>query len=93
MKLRKLSLLALAGVAAAGFSGCAQPYDTDNYGRGVQAEPTHNFFGLVKTTTGSFAPVPETSLVNLRSADVSARRDFSGDSVSLFWGAINYTDY
>jgi hypothetical protein len=89
---RSFLLLALAGAATAAFSGCGQPYDTDHYGRSAQVEPSHNFLGIVKTAPGSYAPVALTT-IPLHSNEVSARRDFSGTNVSLFWGAITFADY
>ncbi|MDR1496820.1 MAG: hypothetical protein LBS59_00180 [Puniceicoccales bacterium] len=78
--------------AVAALSGCGQPYDTDHYGNAVGVEPSHNFLGVVKTYPGSYRPV-ETVTVPLHSNEVSARRDFSGTNVSLFWGAITFADY
>jgi hypothetical protein len=90
--LRKLFFLAVAGTAATAFIGCGQPYDTDSYGRGVYVEPAHSFFGIVKVAPHNFTPVEPTTF-SLSSTDVSARRDFSGDRVSFFWGLITFTDY
>lgn len=78
--------------AAALLTGCGQAYDTDYYGSSVAIEPSHNFFGLVKTSPGSFIPVDETT-IHLPTSQISAARDFSGNNVSLFWGALTITDY
>jgi hypothetical protein len=91
-QLRKLFLLVAAGATAAAFTGCGQPYDTDNYGRGVYVEPSHNFFGIVKVAPHNFTPVDPTTFP-LSSSEISARRDFSGDRISFFWDLITFTDY
>ncbi|MDR2982763.1 MAG: hypothetical protein LBV12_11010 [Puniceicoccales bacterium] len=90
--LRPLALCA-AVTAITAFSGCGTAYDTDNHGKSVQLEPSHNFFGIVKTSPGSFIPVENNSTVRLSSDEIYAGRDISGNNVSLFWGALTFTDY
>ncbi|MDR2844729.1 MAG: hypothetical protein LBV28_01405 [Puniceicoccales bacterium] len=90
--IRTLSLFAFAGAAAVALSGCGTDYETAGYGPSIQIEPSYNFFGIVKTTPASFLVVPSTS-VHVSSSDLTATRDYSGNNVSLLWGAITFTDY
>lgn len=89
MTLRTLALSSLAASALV-FSGCSA-YDTDNYGSSVQIEPSHNFLGIVKTSPGSY--IPTGNALVLSTDELMARRDFSGNNVELFWGALTITDY
>ncbi|MDR1818258.1 MAG: hypothetical protein LBR07_08880 [Puniceicoccales bacterium] len=89
---RLLSLLALA-VITAGFSACGQRYDTANYGNEVQIETGHNLgFGLLKISPHNYVTLDPTT-IETRSTEYTARREFSGNKVELFWGAISFTDY
>ncbi len=90
--LRPLFLCSAAVAVSALFSACGQAYDTDYHGSSVSIEPSHNFLGIVKTTPDAYIPVNETT-VRLRSSEIYAGRDISGNNVSLFWGLITYTDY
>ena len=42
-------------IASAALVGCTT-YDTPNHGRNVSMEPAHNFLGIVKVESGSYAP-------------------------------------
>jgi hypothetical protein len=78
-------------IASAALVGCTT-YDTPNHGRNVSMEPAHNFLGIVKVESGSFAPNDLPSIgVNMR--EFSGRRITSCDRVTLLWGAVTLTDY
>ena len=51
--MKQLALATL--IASAALVGCTT-YDTPNHGRNVSMEPSHNFLGLVKVESGSYAP-------------------------------------
>lgn len=91
--LRPLTLSAAAIAVAISFAACGTAYDTDNHGNSVHIEPSHNFFGLVKTSPGSYLPKDPNDGIVLSSDEIYAGRDISGNNVSLFWGAITFTDY
>ena len=78
-------------IASAALVGCTT-YDTPNHGRNVSTEPAHNFLGVVKVESGSFAPNDRPTIgVNMR--EFTGRRITSGDRVTLLWGAVTLTDY
>lgn len=87
MKLATLALTAATLVLA----GCAS-YDTEHHGSSVQIEPTHNFLGIITTSPGSYVN-NEDAISNTSTSELWARRDFSGDNISLLWGAITISDY
>ncbi len=72
-------------------AGCTT-YDTPYHGKGVSAEPTHNFFGIMKTEPKSYG-YNSSAQVNLSTNDIMARRNNTGDRVTLLWGAITISDY
>ena len=92
MTLKKIALASFA-VSALAFAGCSN-YDTDHRGSSVQIEPSHNLLGIVQTSPASYSSTGNTDMLpELRTDEVWARRDFSGDQVSFFWGAITIKDY
>jgi hypothetical protein len=78
-------------IASAALVGCTT-YDTPNHGRNVSLEPAHNFLGLVKVESGSFAP-NDLPTIGANMREFSGRRITSGDRVTLLWGAVTLTDY
>lgn len=87
--MKQLALATL--IASAALVGCTT-YDTPNHGRNVSMEPSHNFLGLVKVESNSYAPNEKPTVgVNMR--EFTARRATSGDRVTLLWGAVTLTDY
>ena len=89
MTFRKLTLASFAASAIA-LAGCA--YDTSHYGSSAQIEPSHNFFGLVQTSPGSYINT-DRAVISLHTWEMWGRRDVSGDNVSFLWGAVTLTDY
>ena len=87
MKQRALATL----IASAAMVGCTT-YDTPNHGRNVSMEPSHNFLGIVKIESGSYAP-NEKPTVSANMNDFYSRRITSGDRITLLWGAVTLTDY
>lgn len=81
------ALLALAAV----LSGCTT-YDTPNHGKAVTMEPSHNFLGIIKIESGSYAS-NNRATIQVRTDELYTRRTTSGDRITLLWGAITLTDY
>jgi hypothetical protein len=87
--MKQLALATL--ITSAALVGCST-YDTPNHGRNVTLEPAHNFLGLVKVESGSYAPNDHPTVgVNMR--EFYSRRITSGDRITLLWGAVTLTDY
>jgi hypothetical protein len=78
-------------IASAALVGCTT-YDTPNHGRNVSMEPSHNFLGIVKVESGSFAP-NDLPTIGANMREFSGRRITSGDRITLLWGAVTLTDY
>jgi len=87
--MKQLALATL--IASAALVGCTT-YDTPNHGRNVSMEPSHNFLGIVKVESGSFAP-SEKATIGANMREFNGRRITSGDRVTLLWGAVTLTDY
>jgi hypothetical protein len=87
--MKQLALATL--IASAALVGCTT-YDTPNHGRNVSLEPSHNFLGIVKVESGSYAP-SEKATVGANMREFSGRRITSGDRITLLWGAVTLTDY
>lgn len=81
------ALLALAAVLA----GCTT-YDTPNHGKAVSMEPSHNFLGIIKVESSSYAS-NNRATIQVRTDELYTRRTTSGDRITLLWGAITLTDY
>ncbi len=90
--LRPFALSTAVIATAIAFSACGNTYDTDYHGQSVRIEPSHNFLGIVKTYPGSYLPGDNTSSVTVNMDELVARRDVTGNNVSLFWGALTFTD-
>lgn len=82
-------MIALALLA---LSGCNTGPTTAQKERMLKPNEDYNFFGIVKSEQGSFKK-PALTSANISSSDVTTRDNFSGDSVSLFWGLITFQDY
>ena len=78
-------------VAAALLAGCTT-YDTPNHGKAVTMEPSHNFLGIIKVESGSYASNNKAT-IQVRTDELFSRRTTSGDRITLLWGAITLTDY
>ena len=78
-------------VAAALLAGCTT-YDTPNHGKAVTLEPSHNFLGIIKVESGSYASNNKAT-IQVRTDELFSRRTTSGDRITLLWGAITLTDY
>ena len=87
--MKQLALATL--IASAALVGCTT-YDTPNHGRNVSMEPSHDFLGIVKVESGSYAP-SEKATIGANMLEFGARRLTSGDRITLLWGAITLTDY
>jgi hypothetical protein len=87
--MKQLALATL--IASAALVGCTT-YDTPNHGRNVSMEPAHNFLGIIKVESGSYAP-NEKPTVGLNMSELYGRRVTSGDRITLLWGAVTLTDY
>lgn len=85
MKNAAILLLALA------LGGCTT-YDTTNHGKSVTLEPSHNFLGIIKVESGSYASNNRATIA-LRTDELYSRRTTSGDRITLLWGTITLTDY
>ncbi|MFM8905981.1 MAG: hypothetical protein ACKOLZ_05650 [Verrucomicrobiota bacterium] len=72
-------------------AGCTT-YDTPYHAKSVAAEPSHNFFGIVTTEPASYGYNAGTK-INLSTTEISARRNTTGDRITLLWGAITISDY
>jgi hypothetical protein len=81
------TLLACAALLA----GCTT-YDTPNHGKAVTMEPSHNFLGIIKVESGSYAS-NNRATIQIRTDELYTRRTTSGDRITLLWGAITLTDY
>ena len=77
--------------AAALLAGCTT-YDTPNHGKAVTMEPSHNFLGIIKVESGSYAS-NNRATIQVRTDELYTRRTTSGDRITLLWGAITLTDY
>lgn len=77
--------------AAALLAGCTT-YDTPNHGKAVAMEPSHNFLGIIKVESGSYAS-NNRATIQVRTDELYTRRTTSGDRITLLWGAITITDY
>lgn len=78
-------------VAAALLAGCTT-YDTPNHGKAVTMEASHNFLGIIKVESGSYASNNKAT-IQVRTDELYTRRTTSGDRITLLWGAITLTDY
>jgi len=87
--MKQLALATL--IASAALVGCTT-YDTPNHGRNVSLEPSHNFLGIVKVESHSYAP-SEKPTVTANMSEFYTNRITSGDRITLLWGAITLTDY
>jgi len=87
--MKQLALATL--IASAALVGCTT-YDTPNHGRNVSLEPSHNFLGIVKVESHSYAP-SEKATVTANMSEFYTNRITSGDRITLLWGAITLTDY
>jgi hypothetical protein len=87
--MKQLALATL--IASAALVGCTT-YDTPNHGKNVSMEPSHNFLGIVKVESGSYAP-NEKPTVGANMSEFYGRRITSGDRITLFWGTVTLTDY
>lgn len=76
---------------AATLVGCTT-YDTKNHGKSVSLEPSHNFLGIIKVESGSYASNNKATIA-LRTDELYSRRTSSGDRITLLWGAITIYDY
>lgn len=54
--------------------------------------PDSNFMGIVKSEPESWNRHSATQF-NLRTSDMVARKNYSGDTASLFWGLIRLEDH
>ena len=90
--IRKIAIILSALALPAFFAGC-QAYDTNHHGKSVRAEASHNVAGIIKTNPDSYRHVTQEATILLNTDDLWCRRDFTGDNISLFWGAINICDY
>lgn len=81
------TLLAVAALLA----GCTT-YDTPNHGKAVSMEPSHNFLGIIKVESSSYAS-NNRATIQVRTDELYTRRTTSGDRITLLWGAITITDY
>lgn len=68
-------------------SGCTSTSDPTS-----RVHPETNILGIVKVYEGSYKPMGPTTLP-LRSGEVSANENLSGNRVELFWGLITLGDY
>jgi hypothetical protein len=55
-------------------------------------EPSHNFLGIIKIESGSYAS-NNRATIHVRTDELYTRRTTSGDRITLLWGAITITDY
>jgi hypothetical protein len=78
-------------ILAALMAGCTT-YDTANHGKAVTLEPSHNFLGIIKVESGSYAS-NNRATIHIRTDELYTRRTTSGDRITLLWGAITITDY
>jgi hypothetical protein len=78
-------------VLAALLAGCTT-YDTPNHGKSVTLESSHNFLGIIKVESGSYASTNRAT-IHVRTDELYSRRTTSGDRITLLWGAITLTDY
>lgn len=85
--MKNSALLALAALLV----GCTT-YDTPNHGKAVAMEASHNFLGIIKVESGSYAS-NNRATIQLRTDELYTRRITSGDRITLLWGAITITDY
>lgn len=90
MKSKKTSLLVVClSALAVAFSGCARHGGDDLYARNNQEI---NLLGIVDYSPGSYRDVKSTS-VNVRTSELVARKNISGNNLSLLWGALVFSDY
>ncbi len=85
--MKQLALATL--IASAALVGCTT-YDTPHHGKNVSMEPAHNFLGIVKVESGSYAP-NEKATVGANMSELYGRRITSGERLTLLWGAITLT--
>lgn len=70
-------------------SGCG---GDRSYAQSSMVPKTRNFLGIVKTTENSYDPVSPTTL-DVRTDQLSGRKNYSGRKLELFWGLITVADY
>ena len=87
--MKQLALATL--IASAALVGCTT-YDTPNHGRNVSMEPSHNFLGVIRVESGSYAP-NDRATVGVNMNEFYSRRLTSGDRITLLWCAVTLTDY
>ena len=75
--MKQLALATL--IASAALVGCTT-YDTPNHGRNVSMEPSHNFLGVIRVESGSYAP-NDRATVGVNMNEFYSRRHTSGDKV------------
>ena len=69
-------------------AGCA----SDEAGQKEQSPEPCNIAGIYRYTPHCYNRVSPTT-IDLRSSDLSADTDCSGDQTQWLWGAITYSDY
>jgi len=89
--MKKIPLLLIA-VSLALLSGCNTGPTTAQKERMLKPNNDYNFFGIVKSEQGSFKK-PKLTAANVSVDSVTTRDNYSGDSVTLFWGLISLQDY
>ncbi len=83
--MRNLLVLVSLAATALVFTGC-------DSGRAAMAPKEANVLGAVTYQAESYAPTSPASFT-IRTDELYAREDFSGDKVTLLWGLITIKDY
>lgn len=89
--MKKFALLLIA-FSILTLSGCSTGPTAAQKERMLKPNNNYNFFGIVSSQKGTFKQSDLTSS-NVSVDEVSVRDNYSGDSVSLFWGLITLQDY
>ncbi|MEM0966679.1 MAG: hypothetical protein AAGJ81_11070 [Verrucomicrobiota bacterium] len=89
--MKKFALL-LSAFCLLALSGCNTGPTTAQRENMLKPNNNYNFFGIVNSQKGSFKEAGRTtSAVSVN--EVTARDNYSGDSVTLLWGLITLQDY
>jgi|AntAceMinimDraft_11_1070367.scaffolds.fasta_scaffold246578_1 hypothetical protein len=89
--MKKIALL-LPALCLVILSGCNTGPTTAQRENMLNPNENYNFFGIVKSEQGTFKK-PTLTTAGVSSDDVTTRDNYSGDSVTLFWGLITFYDY
>jgi len=86
-----IALLLMLAVSL--FTGCSSTRSDSPYADAYERANTRaNFLGIVEYEQDSYEPPSPTS-VTVRTSDVVACKNISGNKYTFFWNLLTFTDY